>query len=214
MRAVVIGGLGPIGYSLCYQLIEEEIEVLALDNNFENDELKEERLLLIGRNANFQIEHLDSDYRSIDEKFDVIFYCAYNPEERQLSSEKLLTNALEYCHDYGSKFVLVSCNGGFDENTEEIDKEKHPSSDANHDKVFLQQEKIVFESFKANEDQFIILRFISGDEDTVKLKQNRTIYVEIEKSNPEYLSPSSSKVVGIKSFNFAEWLKNGLIKED
>jgi UDP-glucose 4-epimerase len=55
-KALVTGGLGFIGYHLCEKLLNEGIEVIAVDNceKANKKSIQEEMLLSIGRNANFK----------------------------------------------------------------------------------------------------------------------------------------------------------------
>lgn len=221
MRVLVVGGLGFIGYTLSCQLIEEEIDVFVLDNISNEHKYKEEKLLQIGRNAFFRFNSLDTDYRT-NEEIDVIVYCLFDPTDRQRSSnmencieqtEKHLKNALNYCHEYGSKFILISSNEGFDDHFTEKEEETKPISDNDRD-LYLIQEQLVLNSFKDKDEQFIILRFNSANIEKRKVKQSRTFYLKQTKDKSDLQIITNSKDEGEKSEIFTKWLKDYWKKED
>ncbi|RBW71061.1 hypothetical protein DS031_03450 [Bacillus taeanensis] len=80
-KVLVTGGLGFIGFHLCKRLLEEGIEVIAVDKceNPNRKLVQEEMLLSIGRNANFQSINKgfgDSLFSSILKNVDCVFHLA------------------------------------------------------------------------------------------------------------------------------------------
>ncbi|QOR67557.1 NAD(P)-dependent oxidoreductase [Cytobacillus suaedae] len=223
MRVLLVGGLGSIGYTLCSQLIEEEIEVFALDNISNDHDEKEEKLLQIGRNAFFQYSSLDTDYRVEKEKFNVIIYCLYDPIDRQGNlnmendmelMEKHLKNALEYCNEYGSKFILISGSTESENQFSETDNEKKSSCDNGDEKLYFIQEQLVTEAFKDKDEQFSIVRLNFDDIERENGNQVSTFYLYKTKEKSNFQIITSSEDTGEESDIFTEWLKNNWNKED
>ncbi|MBE4909352.1 NAD-dependent epimerase/dehydratase family protein [Bacillus luteolus] len=222
MRVLLVGGLGLIGYSLCCQLIEEEIDVFALDNvsNEHND--KEERLLQIGRNAFFQYSSLETDYRTKKEKFDVIIYCLYDPIDRQdnmnmgnnIELEKHLKNALDYSRDYGSKFMLVSGSKESGVRLTENDNEKRPFSEKDDGKLYFIQEQLVIEAFKDKGEQFSIVRLNFDDIEIENVNQIKTFHLYQTKEKSIFQMTTSSNGTGEGLGIITDWLQNNWNRED
>lgn len=216
MRVLLVGGLGSIGYTLCSQLIEEEIDVFALDNISNDDDDKEEKLLQIGRNAFFQFSPLDTDYRVEKEKFDVIIYCLYDPIDRQghpnmmnnIELEKHLKNALEYCLDYGSKFILISGSTESSNQYSETDNEKRPSCDKDDGNLYLIHEQLVINSFENKGEHYRIVRLSFDDIERRNVNTIKTFYLYQTKDKSIFRMATSAKGMGEGSGIFTEWLQN------
>ncbi len=220
MRVLLVGGLGSIGYNLCRQLIEEEIDVLALDDIISNDhDNKEEKLLQIGRNAFFQFSSLDTDYRVEKEKFEVIIYCLNDPIDRQgnpnmmndIELEKHLKNALGYCRDYESKFILISSSTESSNQFAETENEKKPSYEKNDGLI---QEQLVIDSFESEGGHFRIVRLSFDDIERNNDSEIGSLYLSRTKDKSIFNMTTSAKDSGGGSVIFTEWLQNNWNKED
>lgn len=79
-RVVVTGALGFIGFSLCEKLVEEGVEVIALDHlTHQYREIYEEKLLSIGRNALFSFVNTKLESANLGDLLkgaDVVFHLA------------------------------------------------------------------------------------------------------------------------------------------
>jgi UDP-glucose 4-epimerase len=105
-KAMVIGSLGFIGFSLSKRLLEEAFEVIGIDHfSEEHDKLKEQKLLGIARNSNLKyinnpIENLT--LKEVAANCDVVYYCIHD------SNSKILTNVMDYCNEITCNFVYLS----------------------------------------------------------------------------------------------------------
>lgn len=160
---MVVGALGFVGFHLVKKLLENGITVYSLDvSKNQRDEIKEEKILEIGRNANFII--LDSiDEKEVDEDLQAIFIC-YDSEEIENDEyvkdfTQVLEKALYWSESKGIKLIFTSTLEAVNHNvelvTEEIDY--NPRNRAG-ELCSLWEMKI-----KKNHDQgdlpYIILRF-------------------------------------------------------
>ena len=74
-KAIVIGALGYTGYGLCCRLLDNDVIVYAIDFKPQTESLEEEKLLQVGRNANFiftdvnEYSFEDEDMTDIDTIF-------------------------------------------------------------------------------------------------------------------------------------------------
>ena len=57
-KVVIYGVLQIVGFHLCTRLLEDGIFVVGIHDNKTNENVREEMLFSIGRNANFQINDL------------------------------------------------------------------------------------------------------------------------------------------------------------
>lgn len=118
-KALVIGSLGFIGFSLSKRLLEEEFEVIGIDQiSEEHDKLKEQKLSEVARNSNFKyinnsIEHLD--LQEVAESCDVLYYCLHdtdinknNVNKKMAKMKEILKNVMDYCNKITCKFVYLS----------------------------------------------------------------------------------------------------------
>lgn len=118
-KALVIGSLGFIGFSLSKRLLEEEFEVIGIDQiSEEHDKLKEQKLLEIARNSNFK--YINNSIQSLKlqevaENCDVLYYCLHdsninknNINEKLEKMKEILKNVLDYCNKITCKFVYLS----------------------------------------------------------------------------------------------------------
>ncbi len=118
-KAMVIGSLGFIGFSLSKRLLEEEFEVIGIDQISEkHDKLKEQKLLEVARNSNFKyinnsIENLE--LQEVAENNDVLYYCLHdsdinenNVNKKMPKRKEILMNVMDYCNTITCKFVYLS----------------------------------------------------------------------------------------------------------
>ncbi|MEC1715787.1 NAD-dependent epimerase/dehydratase family protein [Schinkia azotoformans] len=118
-KAMVIGSLGFIGFSLSKRLLEEEFEVIGIDHFSEkHDQLKEQKLLEIARNSNLiyinnPIENLI--LKEVAESCDVLYYCLHdsdinknNINKKMTKMKDILTKVMDYCNEIMCKFVYLS----------------------------------------------------------------------------------------------------------
>lgn len=118
-KAIVIGSLGFIGFSLCKRLLEAEYEVIGIDHISEDhDKLKEQKLLGISRNSNLKyinnsIENLI--LKEVAESCNVLYYCLHDTDykkehvnEKRLRMKKNLIDVMDYCNEVTCKFVYLS----------------------------------------------------------------------------------------------------------
>ncbi|WP_088103545.1 NAD-dependent epimerase/dehydratase family protein [Halalkalibacter urbisdiaboli] len=120
-KVVVTGGMGFIGFHLCKRLLEEGIEVIAIDEMpSERREQQEEMHLRIGRNALFQlinkkIEDVDNLHAMLSD-VDVVFHLAaktkYDSKWTRLAevieqNVKVTQTLLNACHAK-TRFIYAS----------------------------------------------------------------------------------------------------------
>lgn len=109
---MVVGALGFVGFHLVKKLLEDGIKVYGLDiSTNQRDEIKEEKTLEIGRNANFII--LNSiDENEVDEDLQVIFICYDSEELKDEEYVKVFTQVLEkalyWSESKGIKLIFTS----------------------------------------------------------------------------------------------------------
>ncbi|MFX3624108.1 MAG: NAD-dependent epimerase/dehydratase family protein [Ectobacillus sp.] len=117
-RAVIIGALSFVGYHLVQKLLAEEIEVTAVDfdNMLNPSKVNEEKLLLIGRNANFMYESLhEADIGSSirENQTAAVYFCLCEPNRyKELADRTVVYSYLQHvislCKVYNKKLVLLS----------------------------------------------------------------------------------------------------------
>ncbi len=118
-KAMVIGSLGFIGFSLSKRLLEEGFEVIGIDHFSEKqDQLKEQKLLEIARNSNLiyinnPIENLT--LQEVAENCDILYYCLYdsdinknNINTKRAKMKEILKKIMDYCNEITCKFVYLS----------------------------------------------------------------------------------------------------------
>lgn len=117
-RAVVVGALSFVGYHLVQKLLLEGAEVIALDAEslLELSPLNEEKLLLIGRHANFSYHSIESGEawrKACEQEPDIVYFCLCEPNQMtefsgQTFVQCALDEAISFCGQYGKQIVMLS----------------------------------------------------------------------------------------------------------
>ncbi|MCA1031048.1 NAD(P)-dependent oxidoreductase [Bacillus timonensis] len=169
-KATIIGGLDFIGYSICTRLLEEGFTVYALDLEPKEGSLEEEKLLRIGRNANFHFSERDSTLSSLKTypACDLLFYIGVAPfaEVRNRSvydryvdhMKTSLKEVCDYCNKHQTKLILLSTLNVFNEKQEEINEDVTPEPSTLLGTLHYQQEEQLREISNASKLNYTILR--------------------------------------------------------
>ncbi|MFC4320668.1 NAD-dependent epimerase/dehydratase family protein [Litchfieldia salsa] len=119
-KAVVIGALGFVGYGLCCRLLDEGVLIEAMDLPPCDNSLEEEKILQIGRNANFRFidMNIEDRYEQLSSDTDVIFFSLLDLNDnvegsdalqRKVATEAELVKAIQACgQSEKSKIVIIS----------------------------------------------------------------------------------------------------------
>ncbi|MBD8067548.1 NAD(P)-dependent oxidoreductase [Bacillus sp. PS06] len=109
-KAVVIGALGFVGYGLCCRLLDEGVFVYAVDLYPKENSQKEEKMLRIGRNSNFQFIDIQEEdrYNHISTETDVSFISLLEMNDTAKEGQEELGNVIQFCERSGSKLVILT----------------------------------------------------------------------------------------------------------
>jgi UDP-glucose 4-epimerase len=114
-HAIVMGTFSFIGFHLSTKLLEDGITVHGIDTQIdqESDQVKDEKLMAIGRNSNlYHLEKEDWENSSKQtEKIDTLFYCIDIPTQNhvnQADARQYLIQAIEYCQKHSTKLIVAS----------------------------------------------------------------------------------------------------------
>ncbi len=117
-KAVVVGALSFVGYHLVQKLLLEGTEVIALDveSLLELSPLNEEKLLLIGRHANFSYHSIESGEawrEACEQATDIVYFCLCEPNQMigfpgQAFVQRILDEAISFCREHGKQLVMLS----------------------------------------------------------------------------------------------------------
>lgn len=117
-RAVVVGALSFVGYHLVQKLLLEGVEVIAFDveSLLELSPLNEEKLLLIGRHANFSYHSIESGEawrEACEQEADIVYFCLCEPNQvKGFSGQSFvqcaLDEAISFCGRHGKPLVMLS----------------------------------------------------------------------------------------------------------
>jgi len=117
-RAVVVGALSFVGYHLVQKLLLEGTEVIALDieSLLELSPLNEEKLLLIGRHANFSYDSIESGEtwrEACEQAPDIVYFCLCEPNQmiefpEQSLVQRTLDEAISFCRKHEKQLVMLS----------------------------------------------------------------------------------------------------------
>jgi UDP-glucose 4-epimerase len=115
-NAIVMGTFSFIGFHLSTKLLEDGITVHGIDTQIDQecDQVKEEKLMVIGRNANLnqlQKEDWENRLSKQTEKIDTLFYCIDIPtlnDTYQADARQYMIQAIEYCQKHSTKLIVAS----------------------------------------------------------------------------------------------------------
>lgn len=134
-RAVVVGALSFVGYHLVQKLLLEGVEVIALDveSLLELSSLNEEKLLLIGRHANFSYHSIESGEawrKACEQAPDIVYFCLCEPNQvtefpGKTFAQRALDEAISFCRQHRKQLVMLS---SLNASTAQSDAEKAAST--------------------------------------------------------------------------------------
>jgi UDP-glucose 4-epimerase len=165
-KAIVMGVFNFIGNHLCSKLLNNGIKIYGIDVKSEQIEpdVKDEKLMSIGRNANFKLlEQLDLDNEMTfsEEKIDTLFYCLEEDEMRkepdQISNS--LEQVIELCNANKIKLVFTSSLLIFNAIKGEVTEETKPNPTSKTGKRYLEIEELIRQKAEKEEIQYCIVRF-------------------------------------------------------
>ncbi|MFD1735295.1 NAD-dependent epimerase/dehydratase family protein [Bacillus salitolerans] len=158
-RVIVIGVYGFLGNHLCTTLLEEGITVFGIDafNNDEMNRYKEEKEMLIGRNANYHILEFDrifDQFSGHENKVDAVYYC----DEQSLSSVDFLDQVLSFCKENSIKLIFTSSLSIFNKKENTITEETMPSPVSAKAKRYVELEEHIRTRSKEEAIHYTIIR--------------------------------------------------------
>ncbi|MDX8364457.1 NAD(P)-dependent oxidoreductase [Cytobacillus sp. IB215665] len=173
-QAIVFGAMGFVGFNLSCHLLEEGTEVIGIRNPLieKHDKLLEQKMLHIGRNANFHLLELEED-SSLISKGDfntssAIYYCLFDPtihiksvfnQHKYLEkSLTLLTNVINFCARHKCKLILISTLDMFNRNEQIINEETEPTPKSLNGLLHHREEILVMNKGNDLEFPYIIVR--------------------------------------------------------
>ncbi|WP_059103973.1 NAD-dependent epimerase/dehydratase family protein [Shouchella shacheensis] len=154
-KAIVIGGLGFIGFHVCQGLLEEGYEVVAVDPFVEERREEQEELeMRLGRNAFFT--HLQkSVVESELDGADAHIYLAPPLEERE---EKAVLDSFFKLSEKGTTIVFASTTAVYKRGVQEITEESPIAPEGVYGRGKLALEKSIQAHAATNEATAVILR--------------------------------------------------------
>ncbi|MDF0728601.1 NAD(P)-dependent oxidoreductase [Cytobacillus sp. S13-E01] len=202
---IVVGGLGFLGFSLCCHFIEEEVNILAFDDMADDEEVKEEKLLRIGRNAFFQYRDIQ-DFRSLmkEENCDTVFYSLFDSAKDRYSPDidacigktrQLLNDVISFCRMNGSKLILVSTYDVFGNEQFVVDEDTKPVPDSDNGKLHVEEEKLVRETLAEESIQYAIVRMptLFGPGQPSHLIYQQAIMANLKKQSRDYFVTENTR---------------------
>lgn len=121
-KVAITGVLQLLGFHLCHRCLNQGIEVIGFDNFERNKPLKEEMLLVIGRNANFQFVEANDEPEKLKPYLqDVTMFFYLNDESDDISNLEQIVVICDELHlpivTISSLEVYGNCDGICNEET-------------------------------------------------------------------------------------------------
>ncbi|MBM7659773.1 UDP-glucose 4-epimerase [Bacillus mesophilus] len=166
-EAIVVGTFSFLGYNLLTRLLEDGVVVHGIDfkDGQDSERVKEEKILAIGRNANF-ISLEEEEWPQIlhpkeGPKVNALFYCLdmFNQQTLTRASQSL-EQAIEYCKLHSCPLIFSSSVEVVDHNErQEITEDTPINPVTGKGKMFNSLEEMI--QSKCNEEacSYLILRF-------------------------------------------------------
>ncbi|WP_246938623.1 NAD-dependent epimerase/dehydratase family protein [Bacillus pinisoli] len=159
-EAIIIGAFDFIGYNLLNKLLNDGVVVHGVDIELSEQasDLKEEKILAIGRNANFNYIE-DNEWESLQE-VDTLFYCVDVTGGEDLArAEDLLKEAIQYCQSTSTSLIFASTLEVVDHRTHEKITENTPSLPVNErGRVYAKLEDLLRSEYKKKSFAYLLLR--------------------------------------------------------
>ncbi|TYS65691.1 hypothetical protein FZC76_17535 [Sutcliffiella horikoshii] len=172
-NAVVIGATTQVGFALCQNLINKEVEVTGLLWSEKLDEKSEEMLMEIGRNAFFRFQ----SKRSFPESIDAVFYCLDEvdkvEDKEQVFYGKLAENANKLV--FISSYRRMSWNGEY---REQIMKKLSASSNSLCYVIYL---PMVYGPWQQEEEPVhkrLLEKIEQKESEPIAIKENDVLFVD------------------------------------
>ncbi|WP_214482596.1 NAD(P)-dependent oxidoreductase [Bacillus sp. SM2101] len=173
-QAMVFGTMGFVGYNLSCYLLEEGMEVFGVRNPLieKRDKFIEQKMLHLGRNANFHLLELEEGspfiHKGDIDTSSAIYYCLFDPTihiksefYHQKYIEKsltLLTKVINFCAQRKCKLILVSTLDMFNRNEQVINEETEPTPKSLNGFLHHREEILVMNKENDLEFPYIIVR--------------------------------------------------------
>lgn len=152
-KIMVVGALGFIGYELSLLLMEEDVEVIAVDSS-NLDDVLELKLDEVGRNSLF---HFQTDLNDHHHNIKAVVYCCGEENgDNHLDTYEYFTKCLSFCEEREVKLVLVSSHKVFGSVKGKITEDTPVLPDNEYGVKKVEQEKILIQNSKEN--SFMIIR--------------------------------------------------------
>ncbi|KAA0546499.1 NAD(P)-dependent oxidoreductase [Bacillus sp. BGMRC 2118] len=159
---LVLGSMSFVGFHLVKRLLEDGITVYSVEINDEKrDEIKEEKMLEIGRNANFI--SLDSQEAfDIEDKLQAIFIC-YDTEEiveegYVESFSDILQDIIHECQSRGTRLVFISSLEAIDHDVDIVTEETGYKPRNKTGELCAKWEKVIVNAYERRKFSYVILR--------------------------------------------------------
>ncbi|WP_346726746.1 NAD-dependent epimerase/dehydratase family protein [Bacillus suaedaesalsae] len=160
---MVVGSMGFVGFHLVKRLLEQGVKVYSIDTfDAKRDNMNEEKMFEIGRNANFiSLETLNDE--EIEEELQAIFVC-YDSEgiedESYIESfEHLLSETIQWCQTRGTKLIFISTLEAIDHDVEEVTEETDYKPRNRVGELCVTWEKRLNNEYNQKKFSYAILRF-------------------------------------------------------
>ncbi|WP_453990471.1 hypothetical protein [Bacillus nitroreducens] len=110
-KVILFDAFSFVGYGLCCKMIDESIQVLAVDETPKENSPREDKMLRIGRNSYFEFVEYPKVLvnQKMFEQTDAVIYPWYDPVSSKRNQE-LFHSVMNSCNDAKSKLILVSAN--------------------------------------------------------------------------------------------------------
>jgi UDP-glucose 4-epimerase len=166
-EAIVIGTFSFLGYNLLTKLLEDGVTVHGIDteDGQDSEEVNEEKILAIGRNANFiylqEEEWLQLLDRKEGPKVNALFYCLDIFDQQSLArARQSLSQAIKYCKFHSCPLIFSSSLEVVDHNEQQTITENTPINPISaKGKRYNSLEEIIHMKYNEEPFSYLILRF-------------------------------------------------------
>ncbi len=146
-KVILFDAFSFVGYGLCANMIENEIHVVGIDAMPKEGSPEEDKMLRIGRNANFEFREYNPKLFNLGflEKSDAVIYPWFRPAHiTQKEEDKDMITILRYCNNTKTKFVLASAyvKNNCDMQHLECELDEHWYTRINMDNNLIEHRKI------------------------------------------------------------------------
>lgn len=180
-KVVIYGVLQIVGFHLCTRLLEDGIFVVGIHDNKTNENVREEMLFSIGRNANFQYRDfvMEEDFEATD-----LFFHVSDEPTPMSQLERMIT----FCDRYDVPIVYLSSVEVYGNGTNMT--EDSPLQPVTPLGKWRKQEELLLRSaFKNDKRKLLIFRIpsIYGPWQNQHDELHKIIYAHIKKNSSEKL---------------------------